>query len=551
MKEDGFRRAILYKIPGMTYEIKVFLDTNMDFIIIQDMLNRIEDRTPDLIQGLVKTIKAYQMYGLQHPSFRNFYKPFYDKLNGFLEEFGLLDLQIEKFTILNSGQVVYQENEKDLSIAFKLFRDGIRNINISEGLTPDELLIFIETIGQTSKDQDLALSLWEANFSHLTFYVVEEEEETLNYVIPDTQYYDIDYDARIRDIMDHEQIDPRAAIDPDLNDKELAEINEEINEEKAVQIAPAITTMISFLNYEKSPEIIESLGELLEQCINQHDFFNARRIVKKLNDFPEINIMKKFEDEKTIVGFADLPETMDDQSFNNFTAFLGFFSPGSIPFLVRMSARVGRKDRLDNLRQLIADHAQDDPTLLLPFLTGSDIPVLINAISILGLMRIKTVVSNFEPLYQHPDPGVRIALIEALFTVKEPTIILRFLEDPDQRVRINTLQALTALQYQRIFNHIVKRLREKDFLKLDIAEQKEYINCLVGVGEPKRTARLLEKILFKWVLFGAKKYRIMRKLSAQGLAQLAVESAQKALAAGCGRKNKDIRQACEMAMRNR
>ena len=371
------------------------------------------------------------------------------------------------------------------------------------------------------------------------------------YLIPDPQYYDIDYDARIRDILDQERIDLRAVIEPDLNDKELAKVNAEINEEKAVQVAPAITTMISFLNFEKSPEIIDSLGELLEQCINQCDFFNARRIVQKLNEFPEIKIIKKFENEKIILGFADLPETLDDQAFNDFTAFLGFFSPESIPFLVRMSARIRRKDRSGSLRQRIAYLAQDNPTPILPFLTGSDIPVLANAVSILGLMRIKTIAAYFVPLYQHPDPGVRIALIEALFNIKEPAIILRFLEDPDQGVRINTLQALTALQYQRIFNRIVKRLRNKDFLILDIAEQKEYINCLVGVGDPKRTARLLEKILFKWVLFGAKKYRVMRKLSAQGLAQLAEESAQKALTAGCGRKNKDIRQACEMAMRNR
>jgi HEAT repeat protein len=515
------------------------------------MLNRIDDKMPELIQGLVKTVKAYQMYGLNHPSFRNFYKPYYEKLNGFLDEYGLLDLQIEKFTILSSGQIVYQESEKELSIAFKLFRDGIRNINFMEGLTPDELLHFVETIGQTSKDQDLALSLWESNFSHLTFYVVEEEEETIGYQIPDPQYYDIDYDARIKDILGQERIDLRTVIDPDLNDKELAEVNAEISEEKMVQIAPAITTLISFLDYEKSPEIIDSLGELLEQCINQRDFFNARRIVQKMNDFPEIKIVSKFENEKTILGFVDLPETLDDQAFNDFTAFLGFFSPDSIPFLVRMSARVKRKDRRDSLRQRIAHLAQNDPTPILPFLTVGDTPVLINAISILGLMRIKTIAKDFEPLYQHLDPGVRIALIEALFNIKEPAIILRFLDDLDQGVRINTLQALTALQYQRIFNRIVKRLRDKDFLTLDIAEQKEYINCLVGVGDPTRTARLLEKILFKWVLFGAKKYRIMRKLSAQGLAQLPEESAQRALTLGCQRKNKDIRQSCEMALRNR
>jgi hypothetical protein len=523
----------------------------MDFVIIQDMLNRIEERMPELIQGLVKTIKAYQMYGPNHPSFRNFYNPFFDKLNDFLEEFGILDLQIEKFSILSAGEVVYQENEKDLSIAFKLFRDGIRNINLTEGMTSSELAQFVEVIGQTSKEQDLALSLWESNFSHLTFYVVEEEEENFTYQIPDPQYYEIDYDNRIKDIIDRERIDLRAKIDPELTDKELAQINEEIDQEKAVQITPAITTLISFLDFEKSPEITDRLGDLLEQCIAQRDFFNARRIVQKLNEFPEAKGLDRFENERVILGFADLPDTLDDQAFNDFTAFLAFYGKGSVPYLIRMSARVGRKDRRDALRRAITQLAQNDSALLLPFLAQDDAPVLVNAIAVLGLMQDKAVIGHFEPLYLHPDAKVRIALIEALFNLKEPAIIQRFLDDPDQEVRINTLQALTALQYQRLFNRIVKRLRTKEFLTLGIAEQKEHINYLVGTGDHKRTARLFEKILFKWVLFGAKKYRIMRKLSAQGLAQLPEESAQKALTAGCNRKNKDIRQACEMALRSR
>lgn len=523
----------------------------MDFIIIQNMLNRSEDKVSDLIQSLVKTVKAYQMYGLNHPSFRNFYKPLYEKLNEFLSVYGILDLQIEKFTILNAGQIVYQENEKDLSIAFKLFRDGIRDVSFTEGLSADELLLFVETIGQTAKDQDLALGLWESNFLHLNFYVVEEEEEPLNYLIPEPQYFDIDYDAQVKDILNQERIDIRQAIDPDLSDKELAIINAEIAGENAVQVAPAVTTMISFLDFEKSPEIIDSLEELLEQCINRHDFFNARRIVQRLNTFPELKILEKFEKEAVILGFAELPDTLDDTAFNDFTAFLGFFSRKTISYLVRMSARVGRKDRLDYLRQRIAYLAQDDPESLLSFLSAGDTMVLINAIAILGQMRMKTIVSRFEPIYLHADPRVRIAVIEALFHIKEPAIIFRFLEDPDQEVRINTLQALTALRYQRIFNSIVRRLRDKEFLKLDIAEQREYINCLVGVGDLKKTGRLLEKILFKWMLFGGKKYRVMRKLAAQGLAQLADEAALKTLTAGSQRKNKDIRQACEMVLRNR
>lgn len=530
--------------------IQVFLDKNMKFIIILVMPVPVEEKITELIQSLAKTVKAFQIYGFNHPSSRSFYKPLIQKIQEFLNAYGILELQIEKFTILYSGQIVYEENEKDISIAFKLFRDGIRNVTFTEGLTDDELLLFLETFTRTTKDQDLALGLWECNFTHLNFYVVEEEEEPMSYQIPEPQYFDIDYDAHVDAILKQERIDVRQVIDPDLTDDELTKLEAEIRAEDSPDIASAISTLISFLNLEKSPEIIDSLAELLEQCINRRDFFNARRIVHKLNGYPELKVLDKFENETLILSFADLPDTLDDRAFNDFIAFLGFFSKNSVPHFVRMAAHILHRDRLEAVRSRIAYLTRDDPGPLLPFLTDRDVPNLINAIAVLGLMRIKEIVARFEPLYPHPNPRVRMALIEALFNIKEPTIIFRFLDDPDQGVRILTLQALTALKYQRAFTPIMRRIRDKEFLKLDIAEQREFIGCLVGVGDPVKTGRFLEKVLFKWVLFGAKKYRLMRKLAAQGLVQLGDEAARKILATGRKRKNRDIRQACEMAVKD-
>jgi len=529
---------------------QVLLDKNMNFIIILAMLVPAEEKVADLIQSLVKTVKAFQIYGFNHPSSRGFYKPLIQKMQEFLDTYGILELQIEKSTILYTGQIVYEENEKDISIAFKLFRDGIRNVTFTEGLTADELLLFLETFTRTSKDQDLALGLWECNFTHLNFYVVEEEEEPMSYQIPEPQYFNIDYDTHNDDILKQERIDIHQVIDPDLTDDELAKLEAEIRAEDTPDIASAISTLISFLNLEKAPEILESLAELLEQCVNRRDFYNARRIVHKLNDFPELKVLDKFENETLILSFSDLPDAIDDRAFNDFIAFLGFFSKNSVPHFIRMSAHILRRDRLEAIRSRIAYLTRDDPGPLLPFLTDGEVPNLINAIAVLGLTRIKEIVPRFEPLYPHPNPKVRIALIEALFNIKEPAIIFRFLDDPDQGVRILTLQALTALKYQRAFNPIMRRIRDKEFLKLDIAEQREFIGCLVGVGDPAKTGRFLGKILFKWVLFGAKKYRLMRKLAAQGLAQLGDETAQKILAAGRKRKNRDIRQACEMTAKD-
>ena len=150
-----------------------------------------ESPVDDIVKSLVKSVKAIQMYSIRHPSAKNFYNPLYEKLSSFFKKHSVLELQIEQFTIQYAGNVVYEDKEKDTSIAFRLFRDGIRNISFLEGLAFEEMLTFIEIVSKVSKDTDLALCLWEGDFTHINFYVVEEEEE-LDYKIPEIRKLDID-----------------------------------------------------------------------------------------------------------------------------------------------------------------------------------------------------------------------------------------------------------------------------------------------------------------------------------------------------------------------
>lgn len=508
-----------------------------------------EERVMELIMALVKAIKAHQMYGAQHPSFHGFFEPVVRKLSEYLDQIGLLEFQIEKFTILHDRRVVYEETEKDVSIAFRLFRDGIRDITFSEGLSAEELLQFITKISAAARDQDLALSLWESNFSHISFYVVEEEEETLTYAIPELPVYDINYGAHVRDILALERIDLVRPVDASLGGADLAALQSAVAAENNQDIASAIATLISCLRYQSSAEITGSLIELLEQCIDRRDFGNARRIVEALSACPDLKVIERFQSETVIIGFRDVPDQVDERGFNEFLGFIGLFSRITVPPLIIMSASVRNTERKQALRSRIAYLAQDDPELVHPFLLSPSIPELTNAIAILGLMHRSDVLERLRPLFVHPEPAVRSTVIEALFNLSEPASIMRFIDDLDPAVRIHALQALTASQYKRAFKPIQRRIQTKEFRLREIAEQREYITCLVGVGEPRKTIRFLEKVLFKWILFGAKRYRVMRKLAAYGLAQIGTDEALAILSIGRQKANRDIQQASLSALK--
>jgi HEAT repeat protein len=466
-----------------------------------------------------------------------------------LKKYGGITFQVEQFSILHSGRTVYKESEKDTSIAFKLFRDGIRNFSFTDGLTFDELLSFLDIISRVSKEQDVALSLWESHFAHVDFYVVEEEEEILDYRMPEVDILDVDYEAKLDEIVSKEKIDVGKAITTDLESPEVEYLMKEISSNEKMAIMPlAVAILINYLQVEKSKEVIDSLIELLKRCVDNLDFYDARRIVHKLQTDFDINAIADFEDEATIMGFNKLINTAPEEIFNEFITFVGFFSRESIPYFIKSMTHVKRADRLTSLRSRIAYIAQGDPAHITVFLESKDPKILINAIAVLGLMKAEGVASLLQPLMYHPDENVRSEIISALENVGSASKITKFLDDPSSYVRIKVLQALTRMRHLRIYPEILQRIKSKVFFDLEFIEQKEYFNCLVANAD-KDIIRILKKIMFKWLLFGGKRYKIKRQLAAMALADIGGEEAYDILFKGLKKRNKDIRSACAKVLK--
>ena len=466
-----------------------------------------------------------------------------------MKDHPIIEYQIDKFKINHRGKSVYREEEKETSIAFRLFRNGIRNLSFTNGIDFDELVRFLKIISTGSKDEDIALDLWEGDFEHINFYVIEEEDEIIDYKVPDYTEMNVDYDAKLREIIARENIDVNEPIEPELESGEIQALKKTIVEaENASAIPVAITTLISYLNTEKVHEIINSLIELLELCMISRNFHDTIRIVNKLKEYPDINPIARFETESIIVGFKDVVNKSSEYVFNEFMSFVSYFSKRSIPYFISLITYVKLGNRLQELRKAVAYIAQDDPSALAPLLENDDINALVNTIATLGLIRSKETVNLLEPLINHPNALVRTEIIAVLVELDKASRIALYLNDGEEKVRIRALQALAKLKYTVIYYDILRRIKSKFFKDLDFPEQREYFNCLVANGGHEVITEL-KKMLFKWLFFGRKRYSVMRKLSAMALADIGTEHVLNILERGAKKRNKDVKDACKMALR--
>ena len=132
----------------------------------------------ELINGLVKALRAFHMYLPNNP----IYQRATENLRiAFVPVWGALDqlvLTVAETDFLWEDQVVYRQLNKSESLAWGLFKDGMRSLTICRNAELDELPRFLETINRArflpaDAGDDLLTLLWEQEFELIQYKFIE------------------------------------------------------------------------------------------------------------------------------------------------------------------------------------------------------------------------------------------------------------------------------------------------------------------------------------------------------------------------------------------
>ncbi len=133
----------------------------------------------DLLRLLVKAQKALRLYQANNAISHRLEKELYSKLFAHLEEEGSFELAIQEFRILFGEDVLYESTDRNDSLAFLIFRDGIRRLTFLPGLEDQELQGFLRCLNRigvhSGEQDDLVTLFWEEDFKSINYYAIEEE----------------------------------------------------------------------------------------------------------------------------------------------------------------------------------------------------------------------------------------------------------------------------------------------------------------------------------------------------------------------------------------
>jgi hypothetical protein len=141
-----------------------------------------------MVGALGKAARALTLYDPGNALVRQFIGDYRSKAEAATSG-GAVALEVKPFEIHLGPEVVYREDDRERSLAFKLFRDGVRKVTFARGVSSDELLkllqiLAVRFVGVRQAEDDVVTLLRKAEFRTIAFSAVEgyapedEEEDT-------------------------------------------------------------------------------------------------------------------------------------------------------------------------------------------------------------------------------------------------------------------------------------------------------------------------------------------------------------------------------------
>jgi len=128
--------------------------------------------------SLARASRSYLIYDPRNNVIRKFLLKVQQSFQEFSSRYGDMELQVRPFELVLDGEVIYLERDWERSLAFKLFRDGVRRLIIQAGITWEELtrlleILSIRFVGVRLQEDDVLTLLWKASFDNIQIEAVE------------------------------------------------------------------------------------------------------------------------------------------------------------------------------------------------------------------------------------------------------------------------------------------------------------------------------------------------------------------------------------------
>lgn len=553
----------------------------------------------ELWTAFAKAVKATLLYPPDNPLPQQFRKAILYKLATLFDQTtsgGVFTFSITSKEIFFHNHQVYIDSSSQGNIAGIFHRDGLRSLTFHSGFSGKECDWFIDAVSSIvanpSDDADLVTSLWEKDFSHLTYQVVDETAESIFNRIETEPKPEINLDPLFySNIVKCESEETPAAertglpdgsgAPPLLPDEHLNEIRRVMGEiEQTARMDESVIREQLQLNqvFPWRQEVLELVGELFyqetdlasaseiisivekihEELVLETDFQHAIKLIstcrRLITDFRQTRpewakklrvALERFGDQLRIGQINELlnaNKVSNLESLEHYLTALELNSIGNIVQLLATLQYYPHRKMICRVLETVGAGAVDT--------VGKGMfhdlwYVRRNTALILGKIGGAKATEYLKAGITHTDPRVRKESLLALASVGSPRaceIAQTALTDTDPKLRLLALHIIADHPDGHTAPKLWNQVFAKGFADRSPEEQREIFLTLAKF-EPAAVEPQLIKLATRHTWFWRSRFLPLRLLAIEALGKLGTTLARTVLENLTRSRNRRIREA--------
>ena len=532
------------------------------------------EEVKEVLVGLRKALRAQQLYDSNNPVYQRFVLQLGQGLSGLWDRMDRLQVGVEEDRFTWMGEEVYRGTSRSDSLAFLLFKDGIREFTVHRGLEQHELPALLQVLNRARdlrpEGDDLLTILWETDLQYFTYTYVDVLAEGLEMPsagegfqggfekILEEEIGEADQEQEPEAEEDGGDGAPSGQVSAEdfnptlysLDPSERSRISEQIEEELArdlrSHVLAALFDRVEEPRFpERQAEILEVFGTLLPNFLSRGALSSAGAVLEEITRLlaaegalrPDQRVVA--EDLLDEVSGADtlkeLVQALQDGSISprpaELASFLRYLRPRALEPLLRASEAAGDRRIKTIIQEAVKVIAQKYGASVIECIHSPDPVVAAGACGLAGKIQLHEAGPAVASQMTHSSPRVRMAAVEAAVDLRASTAVGALqdaLGDPDREVRISAARGLGALRYKPSTPYFREIIESKAIRQADISEQIAVFESYGLLQDPEGVP-LLDTLLNGRGFLGRKESGEIRACAALGLGKMGTSEAMSAL----------------------
>lgn len=539
----------------------------------------------ELIQGMAKALRAFQMYMPNNPIYQ---RAIQNLRAAFVPIWAATDelvLNVAETELIWEDQVVYRQINKSESIAWTLFKDGMRAITIYKGAEAEELPRLLETINKArfltaDAGDDLLTLLWALEFESIKYRFIDFFAEGGGELPGPSGVVGGTATAEQRKALVAEEAPPRpkGVIDLDdidstlyfLEEQEITYLAGELEEEYKRDVrGSALNVLFDLMETQPEggfrDEVLGVLEQLFPNLLTSRDFRSAASVLRESKLLKDRAANLRLEQIQRLDGFVSrlsepsivgqLLQSLDESSGlgldSHAAGVLRELRPSALEPLVSWLPNLSSEPLRKMLEEVADKLASGNTAEVQRLLRTPDSPALSGVVAICGRLQLHQAVPGFTEVIGHSDPAVRLAAVQALAQLGTPgamTLLERAIDDADRQVRIAAVRAVGGRGYKGALRKIEGIVLGKTVKEMDLTEKMAFFEAY-GAIAGTNALKPLSAILLQRGLLKMKEPPEIRACAAMALGRIKTAEARETLQRAVDDKELVVRNAVNRALR--